>query len=103
MSGEGYEQFPPEAMNGTEFGGAPAEDRWNTLQPRRGDDYSTAEQLRSGYTTGEDDWRALEDRRQMMGLRPADGAHPRWLVNVSPTGDHRLDSEAQIEGLTDQP
>lgn len=106
MDVEGYKGYPPEALTGTEYGGAPSEFRYNNLQPKpAGAQLSAREQLYLGYMTGEDDgdWRSLEDRRQMMGLRPASGTRPEWLTHVSPRDRLELTSEAELQGYTDTP
>ena len=95
----GYQDQPFEALLGTEFGGVGAENKYNTIQPKPAEALTTAEKLRLGYTTGDEtDFRSLEDRRQMLGLRPANGRHPEWLIHVSPQNRPELLSESQIQG-----
>lgn len=68
----------PRQHTGTEFGGV--ERTKATLQPKPAGALKPSEILRLGYLTGEEgDTESLEDRRQMMGLRPADGSRPTWL------------------------
>lgn len=99
----GYDSLPNEAQRGSEYGGAPSELLYNTIQPKPAEAIDAGEQLRLGYTTGEEtDWRSLEDRRQMMGLRPAGGRHPEWLTHVSPTNNPALTSEAERQGYRDE-
>lgn len=87
----GYEDYTPRQRGGSEFGGVGPTKA--TLQPS--DARTTAaEELRLGYLTGvETDRESLEDRRQMLGLRPADGRRPSWLSNTGQA------SEAEIQGL----
>lgn len=95
--GSGYGRYIPEAKEGSEYGGI--DNTYNTTQPKPASAMTTAEQLRLGYLTGQDqNWKSLEDRRQMMGLRPANGRHPEWLKNVSPSDRPELESEAERQG-----
>jgi len=88
----GYEDYTARQKAGSEYGGV--ERTTATVQPKPREAILPGEQLRLGYLTGvEDNTESLEDRRQMMGLRPADGKRPSWL---SKTGKA---SEAEIQGL----
>ena len=91
----GYEDYTPRQRGGSEYGGVqptPA-----TIQPMPPEALSAADQLRLGYVSGvETDTESPEDRRQMLGLRPADGRRPSWLSN---TGQQ---SQAQIENLGEE-
>jgi hypothetical protein len=62
------------------------------VQPQDSSALTNGEILHLGYATGvENDTESFEDRRQMMGLRPADGKRPNWLLQ---TGQK---SQAEIE------
>lgn len=81
---------------GSEYGGVPHTP--SGIQPKPEEAFTNTERLRLGYTTGnEADFMSLEDRRQFLGLRPANGARPIWLGGVSPIGDPRLDSVASLQ------
>jgi hypothetical protein len=103
MGYEPIEPREPDALQatGTEYGGIepllPG-----MMQPKGYDAITNGERLRLEYSLGVDeiDLSALEDRRQMLGLRPADGGRPTWLSKVSPTDDPRLESEASRQGYT---
>jgi hypothetical protein len=65
-----------------------------TIQPKPQETLTNAEILRLGYLTGVDnDTETLEDRRQALGLRPADGKRPDWLANTGKA------AQAEISGL----
>lgn len=74
------------------------------IQPKPEEALTAGEKLRLGYLTGDetntDACTNLEDRRQMMGLRPAEGGRPVWLDGVNPNNDERLKSEARRQGFT---
>lgn len=91
--------YTPEQLTGSEYGGV--EKTWATIQPKDSGNLTNAEKLKLEYLTGVDATMSLEDRRQMLGLRPAEGRHPQWLKHVSPTNDPRLTSEAERQGYTD--
>ncbi len=91
----GYEDYTPRQRGGSEFGGVQSTPA--TIQPMPPEALTAADQLRLGYLSGVDtDPDAIEDRRQMMGLRPADGRRPSWLKNTGQI------SEAEVEGLGEQ-
>jgi hypothetical protein len=93
----GYESRSPRQLTGTEYGGV--ETTFATIQPKPVDTLTPAEILRLGYLTGVDhDTESFEDRRQMLGLRKADGRRPEWLTHVSPQNRPELESEARLQG-----
>ena len=78
---------------GSEFGGI--QPTTSTVQPMVPEALNPGEVLRLGYLTGRDwDSMSLEDRRQMLGLRPASGRRPLWLEE---TGQK---SEAERQGFS---
>lgn len=82
--------------SGTEYGGL--QHTPSGIQPKPSEAFTSGEILRLGYTTGnENDYQSIDDTRQMLGLRPADGRRPLWLRGASPTGDPRLESVADIQ------
>lgn len=78
--------YTPQQWDGTEFGGT--DDRTNTLQPKGRDSLTAGEELRLFYTVGDltdplqQTELSLEDRRQMLGLKPASNRPPNWLLNT---------------------
>lgn len=79
---------------GSEYSGVPTTSA--TIQPKGADALTNGDRLRLGYLTGtETDPDSIEDRRQMMGLLPADQARPVWLRS---TGRESL---AQVRGIDD--
>lgn len=87
MPDGGYQKLTPAQYMGSEYGGALY--TTNSLQPKGPDAITAADELRLGYTVGDtsdpmqrDRWLSMEDHRQMMGLRPASGQRPTWLVNT---------------------
>lgn len=81
---------------GSEFGGVARTP--NGIQPKPAEALTNGDKLRLGYLTGNDqNAMSLEDRRQMLGLRPANGRRPLWLRNVGVNGDPRLESVADIQ------
>jgi len=84
------EQYNNRQKMGSEYSGV--ERTTATIQPMPPQALDNGDKLRLGYLTGvEDDTESLEDRRQMVGLRPATGRRPLWL---SATGQK---SQAEIE------
>lgn len=85
--------------SGSEYGGV-RDTYAGGIQPKNPEDLTNTEILRLGYLVGVenqiDPRNNIEDRRQALGLRPASGKRPEWLVNVSPDNDPRLDSLASI-------
>jgi hypothetical protein len=95
--GANYNRLTPRQLNGSEYAGV-GETR-NTLQPKGAEAIDAADELRLGYLTGDgasdplqQTILSLEDRRQMMGLKPAGDARPMWLSNTGRT------TEAEIQG-----
>lgn len=94
--GVNYSRLTPRQLNGSEFGGV-GETR-NTLQPKGKDALTPGEELRLGYLVGDTTdplqltINSLEDRRQMLGLKPASNRRPNWLANTGRT------AEAEIQG-----
>lgn len=85
---------------GTEFGGV-EDPIAGGIQEKGTDALTPGEKLRLGYRTGVEDSTQLvniDDLRQFIGLRPADGRRPWFLDRVSPDDDPRLDSEAERLG-----
>ncbi len=78
-----YGDYTPTQLEGSEFGGV-ARTR-NTVQPKGDEALTAAERLRLGYLTGStaDPLQvtelSLEDKRQMMGLKPSQIDRPVWL------------------------
>lgn len=98
--------FPdPRQAYGTEYGGIEPT-LAGGIQPKGEEALTAGDKLRLGYVTGnESDTRRdqnLEDHRQMLGLRPAEGGRPVWLDQVNDDDDPRLDSEARRQGFTNE-
>lgn len=91
-----------EQLQGTEYSGVQPT-LAGGIQPKDPEALTNGELLRMGYLTGnESETRRqfnLEDRRQAMGLRPAEGTRPLWLDEVNPENDPRLKSEARRQGF----
>lgn len=93
----GYARLSGRQLNGTEYGGV-AETR-NTLQPKGADALTASDELRLGYLVGETcdpeqlTILSIEDRRQMVGLKPAGDRRPIWLANTGRS------SEAELRGI----
>lgn len=97
---------PPDRrqLGGSEYGGSP-DTIAGGIQPKPEEALTNGEKLRLGYLVGDESGNhpdSLEDRRQMLGLRPADGRRPLWLDHVSPTDDERLKSEARRQGYGEE-
>lgn len=93
----GVEPYSNRQLTGSEYGGV--EFTMIGIQPKGPDALKNGDRLRMGYLTGNElDTNALEDHRQMLGLRPANGRYPVWMEQVNDRHDHRLDSEAQRKG-----
>lgn len=94
--GVNYNRLTPRQLAGSEYGGV-GETR-NTLEPKGADALSASDMLRLGYLVGDttDPLQltilSLEDRRQMLGLKPAGDRRPIWLANTGRT------TEAEIQG-----
>lgn len=91
-----YERYTAKQRAGSEFGGTVSR---NTVQPKGGEALTPGEQLRLGYLVGDlsdplqETPHSLEDRRQMLGLKPAGNERPRWLAGTGKV------TEAFIRGL----
>lgn len=89
-------------IDGSEYGGVQPTIAGG-IQPKPEEALTAGERFRLGYVTGNetqpDPALNLEDRRQMMGLRPAEGGRPLWLDGVNPDDDPRLKSEARRQGF----
>lgn len=94
--GANYNRYTQGQIEGSEYGGVGR--TLNTVQPKGADALSAADKLRLGYLTGDttdslhQSILSLEDRRQMMGLKPSGDVRPIWL-----SGTGRL-PEAAILG-----
>lgn len=90
-------------LSGSEFGGV--EETRATVQPKAAEALSPGERLRLGYLTGNEQYaESLEDRRQMLGLRPADGRRPNWLTHTGPMhSEGELVQEAQTQLEVERP
>lgn len=95
--GANYSRYNPRQLGGTEYGGV-GETR-NTLQPKGAEALTPSDLLRIGYLVGDgasdplqQTILSLEDRRQMLGLKPAGDQRPIWLANTGRT------AEAEIQG-----
>jgi hypothetical protein len=100
----GYPNVQPvdsRQLAGTEYGGVQPT-LAGGIQPKPSGALDNGELLRLGYLTGNEfETRrdiSLEDRRQMMGLLPAEGGRPVWLEKVNPEDDIRRVSEAELQG-----
>lgn len=82
--------------SGSEFGGV--ERTKATIQPKDASALSNGDILRLGYLTGEEtDTESLEDRRQMLGLRPADGRRPLFLLETGQPSELELNSNFTVD------
>lgn len=95
----------PLQIEGSEYGGA-VDLIAARIQPTGPENLTPADKLLLGYTTGIEDntnhFINIEDRRQFLGLRPANGKRPLYLAHVSPTDDPRLISEAERQGYVNE-
>lgn len=73
---------------GSEYGGVAHTP--SGIQPKPQEALNNTELLRLGYVTGVEDWQSIEDRRQMVGLRPANGGRPQYIGNLNSEDDPRL-------------
>lgn len=97
---------PPDRrwLEGSEYGGT-QETIAGGIQPKRDEALTPGEHLRLSYMTGIDtvqDPHTLDDRRQFLGLRPADGRRPVWLDHVTDDDNPRLESEARRQGYGEE-
>lgn len=90
-----YNRLTPAQLAGSEYGGTESR---NTVQPKGPEALTAGEVLRLGYLVGDTSDAlqqtnlSLEDRRQMVGLKPAGDSRPNWLANTGRT------PEAEIQG-----
>lgn len=91
------EKYTSRQSSGSEYGGV---DRTKaTIQPQPPEALGAADHLRLGYLTGEEtDTESLEDRRQMWGLRPANGERPTWLLETGQRSQAEIDHPELLEG-----
>lgn len=84
--GQGYRRLTPDQLGGSEYGGTDYLN--NTLQPKGAEALSAGDLLRLGYTVGDTSdplqqtELSLDDRRQMLGLKPAGVSRPTWLAGT---------------------
>jgi len=82
----GYNKYTIRQLAGSEYTGVPR--TRNTIQPKGVDALSAGDRLRLGYLTGDtsdtydESLASLEDRRQMLGLKPSGERRPNWLANT---------------------
>ena len=83
-------------LTGSEYGGV---DRTKaTIQPQSAEALTAGDRLRLGYLTGQEtDTESLEDRRQMLGLRPADGRPPMFILNTGQASELEKDPRITID------
>jgi len=97
-----YKFFADQRM-GSEYGGVQYQSRivTNTVQPKVPEALTADERLRLGYLTGvEDNSMSLEDRRQFVGLRHADG-RPSWFVTGQPFGPTQAEAWQATQQIID--
>lgn len=83
-------------LGGSEYGGV--QPTKATIQPQGAEALTAGDRLRLGYLTGvETNTESIEDRRQFLGLRPASGRRPRFLLNTGVTSDLELDPNTTID------
>lgn len=84
--GANYNKYTPAQIGGSEFGGTVSR---NTVQPKSNEALTSGDILRLGYLVGDttDSLQqtplSLEDRRQMLGLKPAGDLRPVWLAGTN--------------------
>lgn len=68
-------------LSGSEYNGV--QPTYATVQPKPEDALNNGERLRLGYLTGHEDYpESFEDRRQMLGLKPAAEGRPNWITHT---------------------
>jgi hypothetical protein len=81
-----WDRYTGLQKEGSEFGGI--DSPRGGVQPKGADALSAAEKLRLFYSVGDitDTLKqtnlSLDDRRQMLGLKPAGDLRPNWLANT---------------------
>lgn len=75
------QNYTARQMTGSEYGGV--EETVATVQPKPPEALDNGEKMRLFYLTGQEvDTETLEDHRQMLGLLPANGQRPKWLLQT---------------------
>lgn len=75
------QNYTARQMIGSEYGGV--EETVATVQPKPPEALDNGEKLRLFYLTGQTvDAEEIEDHRQMLGLLPANGQRPKWLLQT---------------------
>lgn len=93
---DNWGKYTPQQREGSEFGGT---DSKNTIQPKGRDALTAGEELRLTYLVGDltDTLQqtplSLEDRRQMLGLKPSSNERPNWLGNTGKISRAELELE----------
>lgn len=82
-------------LTGSEFGGV--QPTKNTVQPKGVETLSAGERLRLGYLTGVEDPESIEDRRQFLGLRPASGKRPSYMLNTGQKSELEVNSNFEVD------
>lgn len=86
----------PRQRSGSEFGGV--ETTKATIQPKGASALSNGDRLRLGYLTGvENNTESWEDRRQMLGLRPASGRRPWFLLKTGQPSELEVNSNFVVD------
>lgn len=89
------QKYNARQLTGSEYGGV--ETTSATIQPKDPEALDNGERLRLFYLTGQEtDTEAIEDHRQMLGLLPADGRRPKYLIE---TGAGSSDLELEFPEL----
>lgn len=93
---DNWEMYTPQQREGSEFGGTFSK---NTIQPKGRDALTAGEELRLTYLVGDltdtlqQTQLSLEDRRQMLGLKPSSDERPNWLGNTGKISRAELELE----------
>jgi hypothetical protein len=75
------QHYTARQMSGSEYGGV--EETVATVQPKPPEALDNGEKMRLFYLTGQEvDTETIEDHRQMLGLLPANGQRPKWLLQT---------------------
>lgn len=94
---DNYANYTARQLDGSEYGGVA--ETVNTVQPKGQEALTPGERLRLGYLVGDtsdtlnQDLTSLEDRRQMLGLKPATNGRPVWLASTGRV------TEAELAGI----
>lgn len=87
-------------LTGSEYGGVD-DPIAGGIQPKDSSTLKNGDRLRLGYLTGNEESTSLtnvNDRRQFLGLRPANGRRPIWLDHVA-DDDSIADLESEARRL----